>query len=91
MQQVSAFRKPSDGEQADKGGRIFGIDSGLIGIAPENARLGGLVCEYDTKFCLIVREVERIFETEKEMEKQTFEIIGDVLGLNLELSGAKIG
>jgi hypothetical protein len=35
--------------------------------------------------------VERIFETEKEMEKQTFEIIGDVLGLNLELSGAKIG
>jgi hypothetical protein len=35
MQQVSTFRKPSDGEQADKGGRIFGIDSGLIGIAPK--------------------------------------------------------
>jgi hypothetical protein len=59
----------------------------LIGLAPENARLGDLVCEYGTRFYLIIREVDRMFESEKKMEVR----IGAVLGLNLEAGGANPG
>lgn len=32
-------------------------------------------------FCLVVREVDRIFESDKELETRIFEIIGDALKL----------
>jgi hypothetical protein len=79
MQQVGASRKSSDRAKVGNRGQIFGTASGLIGLAPENARLGDLVCEYGTRFCLIVREVDRIFQSEKKMEVQIFEICTEAL------------